>query len=280
MLNCLTCSNIDHKAHTVQLDLEVKLLRGDSVELDFVMGTGGSNTQSPPSMRHLFLETRANAARARARGTPNGVNRSITDCELLGKCGCRNEKDEFLGRLPSLRDDRQQHLIYHHSDHCEKQKSLCSSGDELTIYEMLEKSPAWFGEPEDQHLLAYKLASSVLHLHATPWLSDTWQLHNISLLDQADFDDDGLPNALRTLHVTLDIPPTTAHHQSNTPVQTSRIDNDLEIYQQFGVRNIVLFNLGAALLEIEHRDAIANLKEKPRRILLPLEGWSHSLSLR
>lgn len=127
---------------------------------------------------------------------------------------------------------------------------------------MLSKSPTWFEEPEDQHLLAYKLAQSILHLQATPWLPTTWRLQSISLLDQDDFDDDGFPNALRTLRITLDVPDNAGNQQPTVTGSTPGVDESVDIYQQFGVRNIMLFNLGIALLEIEHKKPLADLKQK------------------
>jgi len=103
-------------------------------------------------------------------------------------------------------------------------------------------------DPIYQLMLAKKLAEAVLQFHSTAWLMDMWSLSDIASFGViGQISDDTLQN----LHLTSDI---------NQSQQNSSLDHSVEIKVPaltreqaeivHGIRNLTLFNLGCALLQI------------------------------
>jgi hypothetical protein len=138
----------------------------------------------------------------------------------------------------------------------------------------------------DQLNLARRIVTGVLQYHSTHWLEDTWGLQDIWFFGtRTDVSD----QALRTLHLAKEL----AHYTQTPPssnnsimegieradtltncVSTTGVEDDMLLY---GIRNMTLYNLGVALLEIGYwqeldpRDVVRARKlADPKRLRPPL----------
>ncbi|KAI1135850.1 hypothetical protein F5Y05DRAFT_163246 [Hypoxylon sp. FL0543] len=97
--------------------------------------------------------------------------------------------------------------------------------------------------------LALQLVEAVLQFQSTPWLQSIWSLQDLSYFP----DGDDLARSLRTLHISTDL--------STTKSRASKVDTimagvgqsseDLVDAQlSSGIRNLTMYSLGVALLQI------------------------------
>ena len=110
----------------------------------------------------------------------------------------------------------------------------------------------------EQLRLAFRLAQSVLHYHSTAWWRRTWGLDDISYFDV----DEELSVSLQTLHIgaTL-VPRIKPEHDlemdsvlANIPSIPLDDQDDERLF--YGIRNVTLYCLGAALLQIGHWETL------------------------
>ncbi|KAH8900697.1 hypothetical protein GQ53DRAFT_632333 [Thozetella sp. PMI_491] len=97
--------------------------------------------------------------------------------------------------------------------------------------------------------LAHSLVSAVLKFNSTPWMNELWSVRDLAFFQQGD----DLTKSLQTLHFDVEL----VHgrpEQAGTlmdvesPVNLTRLREDAQY--KYGVRNITLYSLGAALLAI------------------------------
>lgn len=106
--------------------------------------------------------------------------------------------------------------------------------------------------------LALQLAKGVLQFQSTPWWLPLWQLRDLGYF----LVDDGLASSIRTLHINSNPalsgcmtqlqPDTTMRNASQEADDSGLDDFDSLDYakEHYGICNKVLYNLGAALLQI------------------------------
>ncbi len=100
----------------------------------------------------------------------------------------------------------------------------------------------------EQLRLALRLARSVLQYHSTPWWRVNWTLSDISYFDV----DSELSVSLATLHIDAKLVPR-GDGLDMTDVQkdvSTAASDDARAQMYFGIRNVTIYNLGAALLQI------------------------------
>ncbi len=106
----------------------------------------------------------------------------------------------------------------------------------------------------EQLRLALRLARSMLQYHSTPWWRGNWTLYDISYFDV----DAELSVSLATLHIDAKLAPT-GDRLDMTDVQTkisTAASDDARTQMYFGIRNVTIYNLGAALLQIGRWEAL------------------------
>jgi hypothetical protein len=99
----------------------------------------------------------------------------------------------------------------------------------------------------DRLRVALSLARSVLQYHSTPWWRQNWSLSDVSYFDI----DSDLSASLKTLHIDANLVPRTeklAMHSVLSEMPTPPGEDEAQL--QSGIRNPILFSLGAALLQI------------------------------
>ena len=111
--------------------------------------------------------------------------------------------------------------------------------------------------------LALHLASAVLKFSSTPWLSDLWTMRDVSFFHRGGSWD----SSLETLHFSTEL----AHQQ---PQQGALMDLEVprsigpieDAQYEYGIRNVMLYSLGVALLAIGRweRVELGNVKEVRR----------------
>ena len=119
----------------------------------------------------------------------------------------------------------------------------------------------------DKYELAHKLAAATLHLHDTPWLPDTWRLHGITAL-RCDEPFEVIQTLSIAMQLSFDMKPATAMSQ-----------RDLDDYFSAGVQNATLFNLGVALLEVEHGISLEAFKSRNKLESKSKSSWFASLAM-
>lgn len=245
LVDSWSCDNQEHNEHSLCLNLDVDIDSGGcarstlTLQHDTMLSAPQAISDTAP--RYLLLEARSPS---KGRGTPLGLKKgNATMCEHLAKCSCGDTT--LLGRLNRLPSEYQANL-FHDDSRCAKTKANAVATPQTNLNEALD----WFKDPTDMYELGLRLATAVLHLHATPWLPGTWRLNSISLLHA-----DEPVEALRTLSVKA------ALSQDMKSTMTSS-QGDCEDYYISGVHNVMLFSLGVALLEIEHSKSLETFKSK------------------
>lgn len=97
--------------------------------------------------------------------------------------------------------------------------------------------------------LAHRLVSAVLKFNATPWLNDVWSIGDLAFFRQGD----DLTMSLQTLHFGVELihggpEPGGSLMEVESPASVALSMEDAQY--KHGVRNIMLYSLGAALLAI------------------------------
>lgn len=152
----------------------------------------------------------------------------------------------------------------------------------VSLAQLLQQVPEDTLEIDDQLKLAHCLAKTILQFHSTPWLEEEWRIENLHLLGST-------PNrlsdsVLQSLHTNALFPdcrkrskPLPMEGITETPATvkaTSPSYSPADIL--YGVRNMTLFSLGVALIEIgrwrslqyaDTEDPIITVRKMARRPL-------------
>lgn len=128
----------------------------------------------------------------------------------------------------------------------------------MSLADLLQQVPEDTLEIDEQLKLAHRLAKTILQFHSTPWLEDEWRIEDLHLFG------DGTPNrisdsVLQSLHTNALFPDC---RKRSTPLpmegvaETAAAIKDVSSPSYspadilYGVRNMTLFSLGVALIEI------------------------------
>jgi hypothetical protein len=204
----------------------------------------GQKASGDNAVRYLQLET-TEATKSQRNDLLKFKKGAATMCEYLAECTCANDLHRLRGRLNTAPNDHQTKL-YHDNARCTNPKVVARAEKEVCLHEVLD----WFEDPVDTYELAHKLATSTLHLHDTPWLPNTWRLNRITAL-RRDEPFEVIETLSIAMQLSADMNPTAISHQQ-----------DIDNYFDAGVQNATLFNLGVALLEIEHGVSLETFKAR------------------
>ncbi|KAK4445572.1 hypothetical protein QBC34DRAFT_441598 [Podospora aff. communis PSN243] len=110
-----------------------------------------------------------------------------------------------------------------------------------------------FGQPVHNRLtivgqlrLALQLASAVLKFSSTPWLNDLWTVRDVAFFQQGT----DLVSSLRTLHFSTEWAHGDQFQGSLMDVESASPNLIEEAQFKHGVRNVMLYSLGVALLAV------------------------------
>jgi hypothetical protein len=141
------------------------------------------------------------------------------------------ENSECLGYLD---DEQWQYHIYLST----QKQALQSLRSVISLHQVLSgesiPQPVVI-TPKDRYELAFLLSSSVLQLYNTPWLNDNWTRNEIYLLY-------ALPEKALARNIYV---------SRSFPKSQRRISNDIDPDLAL-IRNVSVFNLGLALLELTY----------------------------
>lgn len=154
--------------------------------------------------------------------------------------------------------------IFHSTANCRTRHcgpgNVINSGEPLSLHDVIRQPVDETISMINQLNLARRIVTGVLQYHSTPWLDDTWGLQDVWFFGtRTDVSD----QALCTLHLAKELahcpqtPPSSCNNsimegieRSDTLtncVSTTSVENAMLLY---GIRNMTLYNLGVALLEI------------------------------
>jgi hypothetical protein len=164
--------------------------------------------------------------------TPSPAFPSPQFSKIQDLCSAFAQRDSSPSCLGYLDDELWQHYVYLSTRPPPPQidwpatslRQILYSGSDLQSVSIT---------PKDRYELALLLSSTLLQLNNTPWLSDNWTRDDIYLLKGW---------SEKPLAKNIYVSKTFAPPQINTPKQ---IDSDLQL-----LRNVSVFNLGLALLEL------------------------------
>ena len=124
-----------------------------------------------------------------------------------------------------------------------------------SLADLLTSAPEENFEADDRLKLAHRLSMTLLQFHSTPWLHDEWHIENFHLF--------GAPNhvsdtTLRSLHLDALFPncrerlkPLPMEGVTEQPAVAKPRSSSYSISDiYYGIRNMTLFSLGVALLQI------------------------------
>jgi hypothetical protein len=94
--------------------------------------------------------------------------------------------------------------------------------------------------------LALQLASAVLKFSSTPWLNDLWTVRDVAFFKQGT----DLVSSLRTLHFSTEWAYSGQSQGSLMDVESASPNLIEEAQYKYGVRNVMLYSLGVALLAV------------------------------
>lgn len=249
LIHAWSCNNPQHNAHAICLDLGVEVITWNHVCSNLVLNyqesaLNGQKAAGDNAVRYLLLET-TETTKSQRNDLLKFKKGNATLCEYLAECTCADNLRRLRGRL-STAPDGYQTKLYHDDASCTESKVKARVEKEVCLHEVLD----WFEDPVDKYELAHKLAAATLHLHDTPWLPDTWRLHGITAL-RCDEPFEVIQTLSIAMQLSVDMKPATAMSQ-----------RDLDDYFSAGVQNATLFNLGVALLEVEHGISLEAFKSR------------------
>lgn len=296
-----SCANTTHTRHTAKLCLRARV--EGSVRLDLALAcnkkladtsaasndpplwlyvrslTESASATPPPEQRLTNSLAWARATDQPSRKKAKLMAQSVTTstgvdlkqcssfCDTLSRCRCLTDSEECLGYVesPNVSSVRLKHLFYHR---CVRNISTTQTATELSIMALLEQRHASneVVSIEDRLQLAQALASCVLHFSATPWLLPEWRLRDLSVFQLSD---QGFSETLDTAHVTANLNGKAGFDRSSGPPQL--LTPSSSMYSQgssdeqtlYGVRNLMLFSLGIALLEIGQLQSLERFRRDP-----------------
>ncbi|ETS76402.1 hypothetical protein PFICI_11789 [Pestalotiopsis fici W106-1] len=129
-----------------------------------------------------------------------------------------------------------------------------SNQSSFPLHTVLQQSIANNLSIPDQLRLALALARGMLLFNPSPWWQSYWSLENIYYFPSNN-DDTDLATSLQTLHLSAQINSTTAvrdesyMHEKLSPAEPQ--DGSDEAQLLYGIRNLALYSLGVALLQID-----------------------------
>ncbi|KAF3066081.1 hypothetical protein CFAM422_009288 [Trichoderma lentiforme] len=169
--------------------------------------------------------------------------------ELSRRCSTPDMacKAEGLGHLDSCVREGFRHCFFpcQNNGSCGKM----SLADVMSFDEALSQPINSILSKVDQLQLAHRLVSAVLKFNSTPWLNEMWSFRDLALFRQGD----DLALWLQTLHFGVEWmhgapDPGESLMDVESPVSLTQSIED--IHYKYGVRNVTLYSLGAALLAI------------------------------
>lgn len=114
----------------------------------------------------------------------------------------------------------------------------------------------------NQLKIAHRIAKAVLQLNTTPWLGQTWHLDDFSFFSKGMqvCEDD-----LETLYLSSPLGKSKLKGKEKAsgrvPITTNQDPSQEEMIQIYGVNNLPLFNLGAALIQIGHWQPLNDIRD-------------------
>lgn len=106
----------------------------------------------------------------------------------------------------------------------------------------------------DQFRLARNFAMAVLKFHSTPWLGEYFSLRDLSFFRLGEGD---ISSYLQTAHLGFDFIQASPGGSPSVPMKDADEQEAAEDARLFhGIRNLALWSLGAAMLQIENWSAI------------------------
>ena len=160
---------------------------------------------------------------------------------LCGVIAAAQNQDSCLGMLADECDAERQLCVSLKKNHFESEHGRLVSLDSLLLndYDFAKKQSL---------MLAVKLASSVLQLHATSWLGPCWERHDIMFLDQQEGDTDSRVER-----------PLITKRMASMESPSSRGLSEAVLPD--GIRNHSLVSLGIVLTEIWFGQTMERLRE-------------------
>ncbi|RYP47606.1 hypothetical protein DL768_006392 [Monosporascus sp. mg162] len=149
--------------------------------------------------------------------------------------------------------DKYQHLLYPSVRHGELPCRKAST-ELVPFVRVLNQAVEYALSVPQQLRLALTIARGMLQLHPTPWWHHYWTLQDLSYFH----DDDNLAESLSTLHVSTGLVTRQDSVASGLPdgIASSRKeaeslrDGVKEAQLTYGIRNLTVYSLGVALLQI------------------------------
>lgn len=164
-------------------------------------------------------------------------------------------------QIASLYHHRLGHLEYprqcKHIFYCSGPRSTTSwhSSTAVSLADLLKNVPEYDFQIDHQLELAYRLSKSILQYHSTPWLNDEWHVDNLYVF--------GTPNdisesTLQSLHLNVSFlddrdrgfSSALQNMRHNLNNRSAEPESGSTANILYGIRNMTLFSLGAALLQI------------------------------
>ncbi|OJD33086.1 lon protease like peroxisomal [Diplodia corticola] len=189
-------------------------------------------------------------------------------CRLIGETLCNSSlQSNSLRCLGYLKVEEEcQHLFYCSGPSAKGGRPVARPlhANSSSMAKVLSSMPHNEVRPDQQINIAHRLAVSLLQYNSTPWLDDVWRTQDVFVLG----DSPDLSNAvLSTLHFKTSMPDKMVADQAvqaadstiqdtATTAATSADPADDQLSLYHGVRNVPLFSLGVALLEISQQKPI------------------------
>lgn len=190
----------------------------------------------------------------RKTGLSSNLCQAKDVCHHVFECGKefhRSRQEGCIGYLRSADNLTHQLLTAQDRDSTAIQTRQRSP---TTLASILHPSKKLSISVNEQLRLALRLARSMLQYHSTPWWRGNWTLSDISYFDV----DAELSLSLATLHIDAKLAPK-RDRLDMTDVQTNvsaSVSDDARAQMHFGIRNVTIYNLGAALLQIGRWEAL------------------------
>lgn len=249
------------------------------VESRVVLGSSPSGLQTPPDSSDERRKKRRVRFAVDVERTIEDVPAASTPEEfevtnLQGvECICATLHDQTrccrpsrcIGFLESCADETFRHSFFQSpGDPAQAPitESLCLSMRDILVHQV-ETSVTVV----DQFKLARNFAMAVLKFYSTPWLQEYFSIGDLSFMKIGEEGD--ISSCLQTAHLSLDFiqpSPGDVPCMAMEDACSNEIAEDAKLFN--GVRNLTLWSLGAAMLQIESWSAIEALDDviKVRRM--------------
>lgn len=180
--------------------------------------------------------------------TPNLCKSKDLCQDIFKRAGsCYSHKEACIGYLDANGNLRHQLMAASDKESTAIQTCARSTSKLASI---LEPSRTTSLTVLEQMKLALRIARSMLQYHSTPWWRSSWSLADLSYFDISN----ELSNSLATLHIDTKLPRDRdaltmedIHHRVAAAAEDDK-DDDSRLF--CGIRNVTIYNLGVALLQI------------------------------